>query len=115
MKIIFFIIIVFTSSCNSNSNKQSKISESITSEDSLKKKLIGKWGGLGEDKPVFYIKQDSIYYYNRATAYPYKIVNKNLLIDLPEITGRFNNISVVADTLFFYDDQGILTKGYRFK
>ena len=115
MKIIFFLTVLIWSSCKETSNKRNTNSESISSEDSLKNTLIGRWGGLGENRPVFDIKKDSIYYFKRNAAYPYKIVNNNFLIDLPETVGILNNVSVAKDTLFFYDEQGILTKGYRFK
>ena len=83
--------------------------------DDLKTKLIGHWGGLGEDGPVWEIKNDSIYYYQEKKTYPYQIVDKDLVIERPESKGVLRNISVTKDAMIFYDEQGFQIKGYRFK
>ncbi|HEY8688533.1 MAG TPA: hypothetical protein VIM07_04800 [Chitinophagaceae bacterium] len=109
MKIIFLLITILLVSCS----EQTQSTNKLTHEDSLKNDLIGQWGGLGEDSPVWDFKKDSIYYYNRSASYPYRIINQDLIIYLPESKGILKNIRVVKDTLFFIDDQGLPVKGYR--
>ena len=82
------------------------------SSSGLRNKLIGKWGGLGESKPVFEIRKDSICYFQQSTKYPYKIVNHDFVIFFPDHEGILRNIRVDHDTIFFYDDYG-LKRGYR--
>lgn len=109
-----FIIAVLLLSCKGKSGSKNMLSSSYrTYEDSLKATLIGQWGDL--DNPAWDIRIDSIYYFEESTAYPYKIVNNDLIIDYSKSFTVLRNIYVTKDTLFFLDDQGILTKGYRFK
>ena len=111
MKIIFLSIAVLFISCNEQMHSINK----LTHEDSLKIELKGQWGGLGEDGAVWDFRKDSIYYYNRSAAYPYKIINRDLIIYLPESKGILKNIRVIKDTLFFLIDQGLTAKAFRFR
>jgi hypothetical protein len=42
-------------------------------------------------------------------------VDKDLIIERLESKGILRNISVVEDTMIFYDEQGLTIKGYRFQ
>ena len=86
----------------------------MTLDDSLKIKLIGIWGGLGEESPVWDIRHDSIYYYERSTAYPYEILNGNFIIYQPVSKLILRNISVIIDTMYFLDELNNPITGYRF-
>ena len=114
MKIISILIFLFFIGCNSQ-NSNNATAKELIKQDSLKTKLLGQWGGLGENNPVWEIKIDSIYYYQHKKAYPYQIVGNALVIELTESKGVLRNISVVVDTMIFYDEQGLRIKGYRFK
>lgn len=115
LKYIFIIITLKLISCNGSPSYKTSQEKVSTKEDTLKPKLIGIWGGLGEDVPVWEIKSDSVYYFEQSAAYPYKIVDNDLIIDYPKSITVLKDIYVIKDTLFFLDEQGILTKGYRFK
>lgn len=109
MKKIYFLLIIFFISCNEQPNVTNKANH----DDTIKAKLIGQWGDLktlGWD-----IKKDSIYYFERLASYPYKILNNNLIIDLPESKGTLRNIRVIKDTFFWLDEQGLTVKAYRMK
>jgi hypothetical protein len=114
MKIIYILIFLLFISCNTQ-NSNDKTTKKIIEVDSLKSKLLGHWGGLGEDNPVWEIKIDSIYYYQEKKTSPYQIVDMDMIIERPESKGILRNISVVEDTMTFYDEQGLTIKGYRFK
>jgi len=113
MKLICVLCILLFASCNSKTSN--KLTKQESKVDSLKNTLLGQWGGLGENSPVLKINIDSIYYYEENKSYPYKIVDKDLIIERLETKGVLRNISVNKDTLIFYDEQGLTTKGYRFK
>lgn len=76
---------------------------------------MGQWGGLKEDSPIWEIRRDSIYYFQHSKAYPYKIVNRDLIINFPESRAILKNISVISDTLFFSGEEGLQIRAYRFK
>lgn len=115
MKILFFLLAALVLSCKESTNSRSNLNKNPTQADTLETELIGKWGGLGEDSPVWEISKDSIYYFERAAAYPYKLIDNDFVIYLPESKGKLRNIRVIKDTLFFLDEQGLTVKGYRFK
>lgn len=104
---------IFLLSCNSQDHKN--FTKNTITVNSLKNNLLGSWGGLGESIPVLEIGIDSIYYYQEKKAYPYKVVDRNLIIERTESKGVLRNISVIEDTMIFYDEQGLLIKGYRFR
>lgn len=84
-----------------NSDSDFKIE---TSEDSLRRKINGKWGNReAATSPVWRFNYDSIYYYESSTAYPYKIVNGDIIISLPASKAILGKVSVINDTLFFID------------
>ncbi len=114
MKLTFILTSLFFVSCNIQ-NSNDVATKKIIEADRLKIKLLGYWGGLGEDSPVWEIKIDSIYYCQEKKAYPYQIVDKDLVVERPKSKGLLRNISVVEDTMTFYDEQGLAIKGYRFK
>lgn len=80
----------------------------------LKDSLIGKWGGRAENRPMWDIRKDSIYYFDRSIAYPYKIINRDFIIYFPDHKAVLRNIKVDHDTIFFFDEIG-LVRGYRSK
>lgn len=106
--------VLFFNSCNQKTYNSS-VYHYVN--DSLKNSLIGNWGGLNESIPVWNIKMDPIYYYERSKAYSYKIINNDLIINLPTSQGILKNIYVIIikDTIFFLDAQGNQIKGYRIK
>ncbi len=108
------MIFIFSISCNIKRAKDGVLT-GLTKADSLHTKLIGEWGSLGEDNPVWEFKQDSIYYFDRKQSYPYKIIGNDIIIELPESEGHLRNMSVIKDTMTFYDTPGMPIKGYRFK
>jgi hypothetical protein len=113
MKIACISLFIFFVSCDS-ADSNTKTNQ-YTKVDTLKHKLLGQWGGLGEDSAVLEIKIDSIYYLQEKKSYPYKIVDNDLVIERNESKGILRNISVIEDTMTFNDEQGLTTKGYRFK
>lgn len=113
MKYIFFsTLLIFFLSCN---NQDSAPTQKNLLNDSLKNSLLGKWGGLGENEPVWEIKKDSIYYYEEGKSYYYFILRGDFIIKRLNSSVALKNIHVYKDTLFFLDDQGLTIKGYRFK
>jgi hypothetical protein len=115
MKFIYILPIVGLFQLQSCIDRTNNNSMNENGNDSLKKNLIGKWGGLHESMPVWNIKMDSIYYYDRAKNYSYKIINNDLIINIPGSKGVLKNIFVIKDTIFFLDEQGNQVRGYRFK
>ncbi|HQX72915.1 MAG: hypothetical protein KBF82_14495 [Chitinophagaceae bacterium] len=109
----FFLIIIVTVftiySCKENRNHEKN------GTHSLKQKLIGKWGGLDESSPVLQFTVDSIYYFDRNKTYSYQINNNDIIINFPENKGILKNVSVVIDTMIFYDDLPEPVKAFRFK
>ncbi len=112
MKFLYCSIFVLFISCN-DQPQSNNISNKLTHNDTLKNKLLGQWGDL--ENPMWDIRSDSIYYFERSAAYPYELINNDFIIYLPESKGILRNIRVNKDTLFFLDEQGLTVKGYRFK
>lgn len=112
MKYLYLLIVVLCFSCNEYHSSRNKLSHPPTSNDSLKIKILGKWGDF--KNPMWDIREDSIYYFERSVAYPYKILNDNLIIYLPKSNGILRKIHVIKDTLFFLDEEGLTVKAYRF-
>lgn len=113
MKIVCISFFIFFVGCNNaDTNEKTK---HHTNVDTIKNKLLGQWGGLGEDSAVWEISFDSIYYLQEKKSYPYKIVGNDLVVERNESKGFLRNISVIEDTMTFNDEQGLATKGYRFK
>ena len=86
----------------------------ISESDKLKIKLIGKWGGLGEQAPVFYFTSDSIYYYDRLKFYSYEILNGEVIINFPTTKGILKRVTVIKDTMFFFDEFPDTIKAFRY-
>ena len=74
--------------------------------DSLRKKIIGLWGGQNEERPVLNIGLDSIYYFQEKKAYKYKLYEDSLVIQFPDHFTSLRDINVIADTLVFRIDVG---------
>lgn len=66
-----------------------------------KNSLIGKWGGLDEDGPVWRITHDSIYNFGDNKNCPYEIIGNDLVFDDGQSKPHLRNISVIKNTLFF--------------
>ena len=111
-KIYFQLTFIFIA-CNQY-DKRNISPKKMTIDDSLKIELIGKWGGLGENTPVWKIGPDSIYYYDQSTSYPYKILNGDFIIDFFSSKGTLKHMVVIKDTMYYLDEQGIMIRGYRF-
>ena len=75
-------------------------------------------GGLGE-KPVFDIRKDSIYYFQKDSAYPYYLSGDTLRVKFPErdTSNTFGTINVIEDTLYITDftDNDFIIRGYRYR
>lgn len=102
-----FVLCVVSISC-ANDQKRTALESEI-----LKRKLIGKWGGLGEEAPVFYVTADSIFYYDRLKSYSYKIVNGDVMIDFPGYIGVLKRVTIIKDTMFFFDNLPDTIRAYR--
>ena len=96
-------------------NEQNKSFQKVSSEDYIKNILIGKWGGSSDSLPVWEIRKDSIYYFEHSRAYPYKILDHNMIISLPENQGILGNIHIIKDTFFFTLHLGVEIQAIRFK
>ena len=114
MKRTLYLFFIFSIGCNSKTSSDVVLTQ-LTKTGSLKAALIGRWGGLGEDNPVWEFKQDSVYYFDRKQSYPYTIIGNDIVIKLPESEGHLLNMCIIKDTMTFYDEPGIPIKGYRFK
>lgn len=117
MKNSFIICLLIIAACQHKevaNNKNNRI-------DSLKKTLIGNWGGFDEDDPIWKITYDSIYAYSENKSYPYSIIETDLVINMNKSYPKLKHISVNKDTLFFYlpaniqETTYILTKAFRHK
>ena len=93
--IVFYLLI---SSCKGKENTENDKKKYLIQQ------VIGKWGGLEEKTPVLNITLDSIFYFDRNKAYSYEINNGNIIINFPEHKGILRNVSIVNDTMIFFDD-----------
>lgn len=119
-KIIPLCVLLIISLIGCKESPKGKISPQAIKDSSLslRDSLLGEWGGLGESRPVWDIRKDSIYYFQKSTAYPYKIINRDLVIFFPNNNHSFElrSIKVEHDTLLYVDaGVGMLVKAYRFK
>jgi len=106
-----FLVVVWILCISCNNRKTTE----PTKFDTLRKNIIGAWGGLGEDGPVWQINSDSIYYFDRKKSYPYKLYNDSFLIFFPDHAALLHSVSIIQDTLIFYGSENIKTFAYRFK
>ena len=115
MKWIWLLPCFIFISCNSKSPKQVPLNNSGDT-DSLKIKLIGYWGGLESDTPVWEITLDSIYYFGENKNYHYQLTDRNMVINRNNPKLVFSNISIIADTFIFYPHgQYSETRAFRIK
>lgn len=114
--LLYALLIISLMGCKEKPDAKSNSEFNLKNNSlSLRDSLIGKWGGLGERRPVWEIRKDSIYYFERSIAYPYKIINRDFVIYFPDHVGKLRSIGVDHDTMYFLDPQGITIKGFRFK
>ncbi len=109
LKTILLLVLIFALSCNNSQTTND------TKFDGLQTKIIGLWGGLGEDSPVWQIKKDSIYYFEEKKSYACRLDDGSLSINYNGRTFFLKDISVIEDTLIFYDEHNIKTFAYRFR
>ncbi len=114
MRISCIISFILFTACSNRGVDKTKV-EMYTKVDTLKSKLIGRWGGLGEDSAVWEIGTDSIYYFQHRKAYPYNILNSDLIIKLDESKAILRNIAVIEDTMTFEIHDSVIANAYRFK
>ncbi len=84
--------------------------------DSLRKKLMGKWGG-GEGSPGMDIGVDSIFFYHLSSAHPYRLNRDTLIVKFldRDTVVVFGKITIQKDTLSWYNsDEGFSTYAYRY-
>ena len=114
MKHLFFLAVIFCFSCNNN-NSNNASTKKLKRIEALRNQLIGQWGGLEEDSPVWDITPDSIYYFQSKQIYPYQLLDSNFVINYPGSRHPLKIISIVKDTLKFEDEPGTVISAYRFK
>jgi len=81
--------------------------------DALRNNILGLWGGLNEDSPVWKITADSIYYFQEGKTYPYTLYVDSLVIRFPDHLYSLKHITVIGDTMVFKDEVGKMY-AYRF-
>ena len=114
MKLILFAAILSLLSCTDASSNKKRARETKT--DSLRLQLIGKWGGLGEDSPVWEITADSIHFFGAGETFPWKLSGADLIINRNGPSLIFSKVSVIRDTMiFFNEDTSASISSYRFK
>jgi hypothetical protein len=84
-----------------------------TNPNSLQKNIIGKWGGAEGESAIWEIKSDSIYYFEEQKSYACRLSGDSLMVDYKEGTFYLRDITVVNDTMVFYDESGLKISGYR--
>lgn len=101
-----FLILV---SCNYH------VADSNSKLDSLKKNVVGFWGGPGEDSPIWKITTDSVYYFDQKKSYLYKLYDDSLVLYLTGNNVALNDFDVKGDTLSFKNEVGIKISAIRLK
>jgi hypothetical protein len=112
MKFLPILFFIFLAGCSTQRQKIDPRTYSI------KNRIIGKWGGLGEDSPVLRIDKDSVFYFGILKSYPYQWVDRSLVIDCSIDFGRksiLGSISINNDTMYYLLDNKLWDKIYRFK
>jgi hypothetical protein len=110
MKKVLLIACIFYVSCRNHNPSNNVI---LTQADSLKAALIGEWGGLGENTPVWKFMQDSMYNFGDSQTYSYKIINNDIVVKLSDHNWTMKNISIIQDTLIFGEEGRVFA--YRFR
>ncbi|MFN8291659.1 MAG: hypothetical protein U0U70_15485 [Chitinophagaceae bacterium] len=117
MKLFASILIIFFLT-NCTNGKVKTTQDGLTFYDSLKKNIIGKWGGE-KGGPVFEIRQDSIYYFDKDSSFLYKLNGDTFLVHLPNQDSIvvFGKLRVVGDTLQIIDFNmnNFITYGFRYR
>lgn len=75
-------------------------------KNELNNAIIGKWGGLGEERPVWEITNDSFYFKVTSKVTTYEIFKNDVIIHNPEMTTVLSNVRIIGDTLLFRDKMG---------
>ena len=107
-----FAALIFVA-CKGQLKSSHSVQTPITYFDSLKLHIIGQWGALRSMHPIWDIRKDSFYIFNKATAYSYKLSNDSMTIDLDSSRYLLYNLVISKDTLFFSDAPGTTTRIYR--
>ena len=113
MKITCLFIALIFVGCQDQLNSSQRLRLPLTYFDSLKMTIIGRWGPLGDDVPIWDIRKDSFYIFDRSTAYFYKLSNDSLIIDLDSSKHVLHNLIVDRDTLIFSDEPGTKIRFFR--
>jgi hypothetical protein len=112
--VIGVLLMFFLIGCKEKSKVRLSVQSNVQN-DCLRDSLIGQWGELNS-KPVWNIQKDSIYYFGRSIAYPYKIINHDFVIYFPDHSAVLRSIRVDNDTMFFFlKGDPLLVKAYRIK
>jgi len=119
IKILFAIIYsIFLASCGKKKYNNNTPKVHDTAIDSLKKKLLGKWGG-GDNNPVFEIWSDSIHYFQKDSTYIYQLKGDTFKVKFlnRDTFTIFGKLKVIGDTLQIidYNRSNFITYGYRIK
>ncbi|MBI3137162.1 MAG: hypothetical protein HYZ15_01115 [Sphingobacteriales bacterium] len=117
MRKIYLLSILFIfSACKYEKNKAQNNDIAKIGNDSLRIKIMGKWGGK-EGGPVFEIRKDSIYYYGKDSSYLYKLEGDTFSVKFNKIDSftLFGKLRVSHDTLRIIEYQAYnqVTYAYR--
>ncbi len=96
---MLFAVIIFASCTVKKNNKADNLILNQVN-DSLKKTIIGTWGGR-DGSPGWKITQDSLYYYNENKNYEYLIHNGNFVCFYKDGVFMLGKIHTIRDTLVF--------------
>lgn len=107
------LILFFCFSCNNQGTHDAIVKTGET--DSLRNQIVGYWGGLGEDNPVWKITRDSIYYFEHQASYPYELYKDRMVIIFTDHSATLKYLSVNEDTLKWKDEFNLNIYGYRFQ
>jgi hypothetical protein len=120
LKIYLLYALLLGVGCRDTSNTGDKDHKFITEPDmsnydSLRQKILGKWGGI-EGPPGLDIREDSIYYYQLNVTRPYFFKGDTLLIKFldRDTIITLGKIMFDHDTLI-WEKQGVRTYAYRYK
>jgi hypothetical protein len=110
MKFICLFIVLSIASCSDQDSAKKPYQEDLRSA------IIGQWGNPTEDSPVWKISEDTFYYYRLSHGYPYLLKGNDIVIDNGESPWVLKNVSIIKDTMLFYDEAGGgVLKACRFK
>jgi len=112
MKFLVIILYILLLGCSA---REKKADTNDTKINSFNTRILGKWG---EESPVMRIDKDSVFFFHIVKAYPYELIDRDIIIDCSADFGRkdtLGGILITADTIGFFLDNKLWTKRYRFK